>query len=117
MKPAATVRRCPRCSAPMVCPRCNGAKGGKVVTPAKLAALAAARRARLRWTVGERVTAHLRAKRTWEGEVLRVGGGRPGRRRLTVLVTRSIGKFSGVLGLAAPYEATIHEHQVARVRA
>lgn len=116
MKPVVTVRRCPWCGAPMVCPRCNGAKGGKVVTPAKLAALAAARRARLRWTVGERVTAHLKAKRTWEGTILRVGGGRPGRRRLVVLVTSSIGESGGRLGLATPYEATIHEHQVARVR-
>lgn len=108
--------RCRQCGAPTVCPRCNGARGGKVVTPAKLAALAAARRARLRWTVGERVTAHLRAKRTWEGEILRVGGGRPGRRRLVVLVTSGVDAAGILLGLATPYEATIHEHQVARVR-
>jgi hypothetical protein len=94
--------------------RCAGKKGGQSKSPARLASMTNARSARWSWKAGERVTARLKRFRTWEGEIIRISKGVRGNRLLVVTVTWS--SRAAQCLVRVPYEATIKEHQVCRVR-
>lgn len=106
---AKRIRRCSRCNGRLTCLRCAGSTGGRSTSAAKRKAMLYALAHRYRWRPGDAVQPRLRKRRSWRGEVVRVGPGRRGFREVTVRVTRKD-------DAPANFVAVIAESLLAKVR-
>lgn len=109
MASAVRIPRCRACNGRLTCMSCAGSKGGRTVTPKRLAAMRKALACRFRWLPGDKVQPRLKRDRSWLAEVVRVGAGARGLRGITVRVYWSDDQ-------PANFEALVAESLLARVR-